>query len=108
MGQHNNLFAVVQGFDAITDRIMLRLPGRSASIKVKRGNVQFPAQCPECHAEVTSSACFSCSSGHNTHEFSQRINPAAKCGDSVSCCTASPKHGIAVTSYDNPSASRPS
>eukprot|EP00929_Paragymnodinium_shiwhaense_P000324 TRINITY_DN100571_c0_g1_i1.p1 TRINITY_DN100571_c0_g1~~TRINITY_DN100571_c0_g1_i1.p1 ORF type:complete len:573 (+),score=72.24 TRINITY_DN100571_c0_g1_i1:107-1720(+) len=57
----NNRLREVTGHDCM--RVHVRLDPTAAPIKVKYDNVSFPARCPECHCEITSSACFGCGWG---------------------------------------------
>ena len=60
---YNQRFAKVLGFDATSDRFMLKFSSVAAPVKVKRRNISFPARCPHCKTEVTSSACYACGFG---------------------------------------------
>lgn len=64
--QYNNQLAVVIRFDANSDRFMLKVGSRKEGIRVKRSNIRYPATCPQCYGEVTSSCCFDCGYGHES------------------------------------------
>lgn len=60
---YNDCFASVIGYDADSDRILLQFSTDRPGVKIKPENVEFPAMCPRCEAEVTSPGCFACGFG---------------------------------------------
>ena len=60
---YNEKFALVVGLDSESDRYMVQFAADQDAVKIKLQNVQFPAECPNCMSEVTSSGCFSCGHG---------------------------------------------
>ena len=56
----NGCLAAVIGFDKPSGRHIVKVSTRANSIKIKPDNLRFPASCPQCDAEVTSSQCYAC------------------------------------------------
>lgn len=61
--QWNDRFGLVQSIDAKTGRFILRVDSHQEPLRVLPHNVEYPATCPRCMCEVTSSACFDCGFG---------------------------------------------
>ena len=84
----NGTIGVVLGFDVATQRYKVAAVARKEPIKVRRLNLRYPARCPTCVSEVTSSRCFACSGSHAYDDVSQSalssasIDNAAKCSSS--------------------------
>ena len=77
-------FEVIIGLASGSDRYMLKFSPNEAPVRVKRGCLVYPARCPRCDNEVTSSGCFDC--GHGTNEYSVECTvdeTAADSGDSL-------------------------
>ena len=80
--QYNGKFGVMGGFDKPTGRCIIKLSPNIPPLKVKLCNISFPALCPECDAEVTSSGCFACGYGlASCASKDQNIRNAAASGD---------------------------
>ena len=79
----NDKFAVITGFDSRNDRYILMFSPTEATVRVKKCNVMFPARCPCCESEVTSSGCFDCGYGIVDRTVDCSLDqPAADSGDS--------------------------
>ena len=65
----NDKFACIVGFDTQSERYMIQSAAQPTRVKVLRRNMQYPAVCPECEAEVTSSCCFACGYGHSANSY---------------------------------------
>ena len=70
------------GFNPTSDRHKVQLVVGQDSIQVKRCNLQFPAECPNCKSGVTSNGCFDC--GYGLHTDSDRVFAPAS-GANLEC-----------------------
>ena len=72
--QLNNTMGIVEGYDEVSERYMVRFAPKVTPSKIRARNLMFPAVCPYCSAEVTGSQCYACCRGYLLSHESTRPN----------------------------------